>query len=310
MAVMYSNPLRYKSRLHLFNNFRRYIATMPNVRLYVGEVAVGDRNWEVTSASNPDDFQFRTRDLLWHKENVLNQVIWRFDKSWEFGCWCDGDVMFNRQDWALETIHQLAVYDWVQPFSSHTDLGPNHEVLKTRYGMAYLYQKGVEAQVTGDAPPKDGESEYWRLGSPGFAWAFRREAFEACGSLMDRCVLGSADLHMAMGLIGSKELTYDTRECGDAYKKYIKIWQERAHRKVNRNVGFVNCALTHQFHGSRNSRGYNWRWKILRDHQYDPAADVFPDDEGLLKLTELKPGFRDAVRAYLASRQEDDLRVG
>ncbi len=71
----------------------------------------------------------------------------------------------------------------------------------------------------------------------------------------------------------------------------------------------MNAALTHQFHGGRQSRGYDWRWKITRDERYDPFEDVFYDDEGIIKLTDQKPVLRDKIRAYFMSRSEDDLRT-
>lgn len=306
MAVMYSNPLRWKSRLRLFNDFRRYVSTLPNIRLYVCEITYGDRPFEATSAANPDDVQLRSRTLAWHKENALNLAVWRFPKTWEFGCWCDADVMFSRHDIGLETIHQLQIFDWVQMFRTQTDLGPNHEILATRDGMAYRYVTGLYKQTV-DRSPDD--SEYWQKGAPGFCWAFRREAFEACGSLMDRCPLGSADLHMSMGIIGYDDLTYDTREGSAAYKHYIKTWQKRAYRAVGGNVGFVDAHIQHAHHGLRSTRGYNWRWQILRDYDFNPYEDLYPDDEGLFLLTPEKPRMRDAIRAYLSSRNEDDVRV-
>jgi hypothetical protein len=308
LACLYSNPMRWNSRERLFNDFRRYMSGLPNIVLHVVEVAYGDRPFEVTSRDEPTDTQLRTRTDLWHKERALNLAIWNsFPKDWEYGGWIDGDIYWNRYDVGLEAIHQLQRYDWVQLFSSHTDLGPRQEILRSRAGMAYLFHEDM-VQLTRDEVPQP-EDEYWQVGAPGFGWAFRRESFEACGSLMDACILGSADLHMALGLIGSKHLTLDVRECGEGYKRYIRIWQERANRAIKGNVGYVEAALTHAFHGPRDSRGYNWRWKILRDHGYDPVTDVFPDDEGLWRLTELKPGLRDAIRVYQASRNEDDVRV-
>jgi hypothetical protein len=43
----------------------------------------------------------------------------------------------------------------------------------------------------------------WTVGATGGAWAFRRPAFDAVGGLLDTCILGSADWHMAFGLAGA-----------------------------------------------------------------------------------------------------------
>ncbi len=302
VAVMYSNPYRFATRLKLFNDCIRHMQSMPNIRLYIGEVAYGDRPFEVTSHNYPDNVQLRTRDTLWHKENALNQVIERFHPSWEYGAYVDGDFNFNRHDIGLETIHQLQHHQWVQMFSEYTDLGPDHQVLRTSPGFAYAYDKGLDVHGK-----KLGS--YGHPGAPGGAWAFRRESFNSCGRLIDFCILGSADHHMAIGLVGSNREHPDTHKCGDAYAEAIKTWQERAYRVVRGNIGFVKAHVCHHYHGPRKSRGYEWRWKILRDSKFDPHRDLFRDDQGLFRLTDLKPKLRDEIHHYFRFRNEDDISL-
>src|SRR5580700_553338 len=67
VACMYSNPQRWPVRRELMNDFRKRMESSPNVILYVGEVAFGDRPFEVTDSANPLDFQFRSRHELWLK---------------------------------------------------------------------------------------------------------------------------------------------------------------------------------------------------------------------------------------------------
>lgn len=298
LAVAYSNPLRWNSRQWLFNEFRRHMETLPNIRLYVVELAFGDRPFEVTNKDCPYDIQFRTRSEIWHKENLLNLAIWRFDRDWEYGGWVDGDIAFSKRNVGIETIHQLQHYDWVQMFSQVQDLGPNEEVLNTRPGYCYALERGLD--VIGKPI-----NQYGWPGSPGFAWAFRRESFEACGGLLDTCILGSGDHHMAVGLSGGDPTHYDTEYCGEAYKESIETWQARAYRAVKGNIGAVPGLITHSWHGPRPQRGYETRWKILRDFDYNPYKDIHRDDEGVYTLSDQKPGFRDAIRKYFRSRNED-----
>src|SRR5262245_60041279 len=105
VAVPYSNPCRWRTRRSLFNDFRRSIEASANVKLYVGELAYGDRPFEVTSSDHSLDFQWRTAHELWHKENILNLVVSRFPPTWKYGAYIDGDVVMTRYDWALEAIH-------------------------------------------------------------------------------------------------------------------------------------------------------------------------------------------------------------
>lgn len=302
LAAVYSNPCRYEARKNLFNDFRRHAATLPNVRLYVGELAYGDRPFEVTTAGNQDDFQWRTRHELWHKENLINLVVRQFDHGWEYGGYCDGDFTWSRHDLGLEAVHALQHYDWAQLFSHYTDLGPDHRPLGTFPGFAYAYEQGVD--VHGNPV---GNNYGWP-GAPGGCWAFRREAFEACGGLLDTCVLGSGDHHMALGLVGWQK-DHPDLHCGDAYARSIKLWQARAYAAVRGNIGYVPAHACHHFHGPRRQRGYDWRWRILKDNAYDPRADIYPDARGVYQLTPDKPRLRDDIRRYFRGRNEDDVRT-
>src|SRR5690242_18480192 len=95
VAAAYSNPLRWRSRRVLFQEFRSWIESVPGVRLYVAELAYGGRPFEVTQPGNPADIQLRTVHELWHKENLLNLVIARFPASWQYGMILDGDIQFT-----------------------------------------------------------------------------------------------------------------------------------------------------------------------------------------------------------------------
>ena len=48
VASAYSNPLRWRTRRVLMNDFRQHMAASPNVALHAGELAYGDRPFEVT----------------------------------------------------------------------------------------------------------------------------------------------------------------------------------------------------------------------------------------------------------------------
>jgi hypothetical protein len=71
----------------------------------------------------------------------------------------------------------------------------------------------------------------------------------------------------------------------------------------------VECHAIHFWHGPMDKRGYLTRPKILIDNLYSPALDVRYDENGLLQLTGNKPKFRDQIRQYFKSRNEDQLAV-
>jgi len=315
VAVAYSNPCRWKTRRNLFNDFRRHLATLPNVKLYVGELAYGERPFEVTSADHPNDLQMRTREELWHKENILNATIQRlFPVDWQYGAYVDGDCHFTRVDIGLETIHQLQHFDWVQMYSTYSDLSPNHHPMRVLKSFAYRYVNGElsEPQLAEAAKGGYYGTTHHGVGTTGLAWAFRRESFNACGGLLDTCILGSGDWHMAFGLASTPDWhpqVAELEKVTPTYANAIKIWQSRSARAVNKNIGVVDCHAIHYFHGSKQRRGYGTRWKILADGKFDPYTDLFRDWQGIWQLANTKPRLRDEIRKYFRSRIEDDISL-
>lgn len=317
VAVAYCNPFRYRTRLHLFNDFRRHISSMPNVKLYVGELAYGERPFEATSANHPLDFQWRVNDVLWHKENILNRVIQHFDKDWQYGAYIDGDFNFTRLDVALETIHMLQLHEWVQMFSTYSDLSHDHQPMRILKSFGMRFGTGeLTPEILGKAA-KDGylysvTSKRGGIGTTGGAWAFKRSALNACGGLLDTCVLGSADWHMSFGLAGEPDTHPQTAElvqCGVNYAKSIKAWQNRASIVTRKNIGYVNCHAIHHWHGSKKQRGYGTRWKILKDNDFNPYVDLYRDVNGIYQLNPDKWKLRDEIRKYFMSRNEDDISL-
>lgn len=276
------------------------MARTPNVVLHVAEATYGDLPFEVTEAGHPYDYQFRGKSTLWLKENLLNLAVREFPSDWKYGAYIDGDCTFTRYDWALETIHLLQHYSWVQLFTQYSDLGPNQEILGTHHSCVkrHLDNLGVPRNYT--------------KGATGLAWAFTRQAFDAVGGFMDRCILGSGDWHMALGLIGEPDRSPEVsqmRGAGAAYSDYIRTWQARANREFRHNIGVLENYVTHHFHGPKALRQYGERWKILQANDYNPYVDIYPDWQGLYQLTPEKPRLRDGIRRYFSVRSEDDIRT-
>jgi hypothetical protein len=346
VAVAYSNPYRSRVRRQLANDFRRHMAGCPNVVLHVGELAYGDRPHEVTGIDpsltgakeieqqvryfHEFDVQLRTSHELWHKENILNRVIQTFPPGWKYGAYIDADFVMTRPDWALEAIHLLAHFEWVQLFSSYTDLTFDHRPyrLSRTFAWNFTHQGDFLADLKDTSKRRQhygyGRELYPRrrkgvfpftaedAGAPGGAWAFRRSSFDAVGGLLDVCIEGSADWHMAFGLVDAIDAEQErvrreetTGRCNE-YLHAVLSWQRRAASAVKRNIGCVNCHAVHHFHGSRLTRQYGARRKILYENGFDPNTDISRDWQGVYQLTGNKPKLRDALRAHFVGKNDDD----
>jgi hypothetical protein len=291
-----SNPCRYKSRYALYRAFAARMAAA-GVTLWTVEAAFGDREHAVTSADDAHHIQVRIHDEYWHKESLLNHGIARLPMDWQYVAWIDADVEFVRDDWATETLHALQHYDVVQPWSHADDLGPHRERIESHTSFCFCHLKGHSYEQGRKYGP------FWH---PGFAWAARRRAIEGLGGLLDWPILGAADHHMALALVGNVGASA-AGGLHPSYYRNLHIYQDRAEAHVRRNIGYVPGLLLHHWHGKKANRQYQERWSILQKHQFDPDTDLKRDSRGLYQLTNRKIGLRDDLRAYFRARNEDSV---
>lgn len=293
-----SNPIRYRSRVRLF---KEYIGRMHDagVTLWLVEAAFGERTPELEALDQKYDWlqviRLRNDHELWQKEAMINAARRFLPPEAKYIAWQDADIGYVREeDWALETLHVLQNFPVVQTFSHAIDLGPRFEPTTTHVGFAYAYRE------LGMRPTKD----YGHKMHPGYAWAWRRKAWDYVGGMFDCGILGSGDRHMATGLIGSAKQSLSVNVHPN-YRKAVMQWQDRATTFIKGNIGYVPGTIFHYFHGLKADRKYASRWKILEKHKFDPEHDIIRDGDGLWLLRGSKPKLRDDIQAYFRARSED-----
>jgi hypothetical protein len=295
-----SNSPRYHSRYRLFREWMKEMEATPNVKLYVVELAFGDRHHEVTESVCPNHLQLRTNHEIWHKENMINLAAqWLFPHNWKYMAWIDGDVSFRNPMWAQETLHQLQHYQVVQPWSQALDLGPMGNIMQVHNSFGFVHSAGFKMSASW-------KKEY-HYGHSGFAWACTRKFWENLPNkgLMDFAILGSADHHMAWAMVGKVDESLPGHiSCG--YRRLCKEWERDAVHVTRKRVGFVQGRIEHSFHGSKKKRYYKERWQILKDHHYDPEIDLAYDNQGLTYLL-CKPDLEHQIHKYFRARQEDSI---
>lgn len=305
ILTVVTNPIRFRSRWRLFDDFRRRVECLGGL-LYVAEIQFGDREFCVTDTENPRHLRLHTDHEVWHKENALNLLMHRLPLDAEYLAWVDADVSWARGDIFNETLHQLQHYQIVQMWSEAQDLDPNHQVLQHHRSFVYCWTHGIPYTQYVPYPYGNGRKNItWH---PGFAWAARRDAIDALGGLVDFCILGSADNHMAHALIGEVDRTI-LEPLTDRYKSMLRRWQGYATKHIKQNIGYVPGLVLHEWHGPKAARRYQDRWKILTETQFDPDTDLKPDWQGLLQLTDRSLALRDRIRAYFRGRDEDSTHV-
>lgn len=300
VVVSIFNPRRFESRIRLFREFEAYVHAS-GANLFVVEAAFGDRACEVTEPNNKMHLQLRTDVELWHKERLLNLGIQRLPKEARFVAWLDPDVHFSRHDWANETVHMLQHHPVVQMFGQAANLAPNEEIMWTARGIARGWQEyGFPVWECPDSILR-GTKDH-----PGLGWAFRREALDAMGGLLDFCVAGSADLHM-VGAWAKNYLLGHPHDLSPGYQEHLREWAVRADKVVGGNVGYVAGTAFHHWHGKTNQRGYDNRWQIMVQNKFDPAKDLITDTQGMLRWSGRNPELALAIKRSLAGRNEDSI---
>ena len=303
-VAVYFNPLQWKSRKRLFEEFIPYME-FSGCKVFTVEIAFADKAFEVTEANNPWHLQLRTNEELWHKERGLNLGIAeliRLVPDCEYIATIDADVRFSNPLWVEQTINALQHFCVVQPFSEWQNLNPKHEsmykgesILKKFDSIGYHQEPALSLSQVGN-------------GHPGLAWAWRRETLEQLGGLIDVCISGSGDTHMANALCGDPAFNYHARMSA-GFRSHLERWAERCERYVNQNVGYVNGICTHYWHGKSELRGYEKRWDIVCFHKFDPTTDLYCSLNGLYKFSHQKPKLKTDIRRTMGERHEDSVDV-
>lgn len=311
------NSPRYRARADNYDRFKAMCAAA-GVNLVTVEAAFGARRFEVTERDNLFHVQVRTEDELWTKENLINIGIAHIMQIWPDAreiAWVDSDCfpMSTPREWFDETWHQLQHYEFVQMWEYMINFGPDFQpisgpqmsFMKTYAANGFEVPKGKNVKHT-----LAGNSGLVALGRPGLAWAANVTALNKVGRLLDKCILGSGDWHMAHGLVGAMLQNSSEFVKLSKYAQYLFHFQELCERHIKRDVGYVPVTVGHWFHGDKKDRKYGSRGQILIDAGYDPAIDVKYDTQGLLQLETWEPRqitLRDKIRDYFATRNEDSI---
>ena len=297
------NPRGFKSRFNLYRKFAPYVE-YSGATLITVEVAFNERPFEVTTPYNPHHLQLRTTAELWHKERALNLGIAHLLKHYPEAkkvAWIDADVKFSNDDWVKDTLLALDHYDVVQMYSEAQNLNPKHERMWSANSLFSNYINKVGFHQEPPIPLK-----YISGGHPGLAWAATIKALNHLGGLLDVCVHGSGDTHMANALMGDVSL-YTSEYLAAGLMNTYKEWAAKCDKFIKKNIGYINGICFHFWHGKSVQRGYEKRIDLICFHQFDPATDLLVDDNGLYKWAGNKPEMEYDLRLTMISRNEDSI---
>lgn len=292
IITVISNICEFRRRWDLMKQFIERTENLPNVKLYVVELAYGNQDFHITSASNPQHLQLRTEYALWHKENMINLGIRKLlPANWKAVAWIDGDIEFENPNWVLDTLKVLTEFDVVHLFTTCFDLDEKEIPMSIFQSFGYKYCHGEKFNYVRGI-------NYWH---PGYAWACTREYYEKVGGLYDKGILGSGDYIMCQGYFskpafGHKLLTH--------FKKNVETYISNL-SKIK--IGYIPTNIKHYFHGSKANRKYVERNEILVRYNYNPTEHIQYDEQGIIVPTPNMPRqFLIDIYNYFAERNEDE----
>lgn len=295
IIMVISNPCNYKRRIILAKEFINRLEFENDVILYIVELAYFNEPFYLTDETNSRHLQLRSRFPMWHKENMINIGVKKLlPKTWKAFAWIDSDIEFDSPTWAMDTLKILnGSRDIIQLFSHCIDMDQREHAMRIFQSFGYQYNKKIKYTNAG--------INYFH---PGYAWAMTRKAYEKINGLYEYGILGSGDFNMALCLIG-KSINSVNRGESESYKQSVLDFENKI---KGFRLGYVPGVIRHYFHGSKANRGYDTRWKILIDHEYDPIKHLTKDENGLIKPTKECPKIiLTKIMEYFKSRNEDEF---
>ncbi len=308
------NPCGYRALPANLRTFReRFAAT--GVPLVIVELAIGDQAHSAGPGYG-EVRKLRTRDILWHKERLLNVGIAALiGRGFRKIAWLDADVVFDDPaQWAWRVWEELERGAVCQAFA----LAEGSQHAAQISAVLHHRRTGV-AKPDAIAPSL---RHPWGVlrGHTGFAWAARAEVLQSA-MLYDRGVLGGGDGIMRFACLPRDEgwerelrrkftSVQACAHCGHRnesppYTSDGLEWARRWSDAVGGRVGYVHQRIVDLEHGSHGNRGWSTRREILFRHGFDPARDIELDDQGCWRWASAKPALHREVERYFADRRED-----
>ena len=242
--------------------------------LRIAEAAIDGR---FVAADDGDDLRLPidASHRLWQKEALLNAAIATLPAEIDAVAWIDADLTLP-PGWAERTLAALRRFPIVQLFGAVRHESPTG--VRERPGLVAA-----------------------RRGTPGHAWAARREAIEA--GLFDLAILGGGDSlmhHAWTGRTGGASLT----DLPPTIRERFVAWAKQAWCPVRGRVGWVDQTITHHWHGPPRRRHPADRGRRLYAAGFDLDRHLVRD-RGLWRWTPAADPVRRVVADYFAERTKD-----
>jgi hypothetical protein len=261
IIACYFNSEKSPYRLKAFNQFYNSIKHL-NYRIV--ECVIGDGKPELPYLSDKNISIVYTKDLLWHKETLLNNLVKELPKEFKYVFWLDADIIFDNLNWMVDAVEVLKTKNICQPFEYCVHLKQGEQspsfnisvITSSKTTTPNLVNSRVWRSFCANHTTSDNwkSEDYNTHGHVGFAWGARREILELV-PLYDRALIGGADHIIAHAAAGQISHSCIVKAFNDNIEE-INEWSKKFSYLVNNKIGYVKGNLYHIWHGDLNKREY------------------------------------------------------
>lgn len=336
VTVIY-NYCEYKLRYDLCEKFINKYKNHQGVNLYVVELVYGKQKFKITNKNNKNHLQLRTKDPLWHKENLINIAIKKMlPQNWKYVAWIDCNISFVNNNFVQKTISRLQSYDVVQMFkiinfdekfdksttkhsffykkesewgsintlnnlkNNNTTISKFSKTLVPLKKKLDLIKSHTKKQSDKNKDPLIDNNEKFES-VPGGAFACTRRAYDAIGKIYDSSIVGGGDAIFVSALMNKNKLK--DRHVSASFIEDIDNYIENVSKL---KATYVDNSAVYYFHGKRSNRQYTKRYSIITN--YDPQKDISYDINGVIQLKNTTKGkvIQKGINQMFVDRNEDD----
>jgi hypothetical protein len=293
IIVPYFNFFNWKSYKTNLDNFLLKNSFPSNAKIIISE---GYINNGLNDYSNKiyKHLKFKLKNMFWAKENLINLAINNLPKDWQFAVWVDRDVIFESDLWVNETIKKLKESDIIHPWNKLFYLNKQNQIPYPNYpNLSIFYTK---------SDPK----LHLKKGHSGMAWGINKNFYNKIGKIIDWQIVGGGDVTLAFccGIKEKEKLkqlpSVQTEGMKNEVYNYSKYFE-------NVKYDYVNASIYHAIHGTQENRQYKSRWDILHNNNFDPAKDIFYNQEGIIEFSKSwEDKAAKQIENFFLLRKEDD----
>jgi len=242
-------------------------------------------------------------NILWQKERLLNIALENLPKEYTNVAWIDCDIIFENENWVEEVNEKLKDYKVLQLFENAKRLDENGNVGKVSKSIIKRISELNRVDID------------LSKGTPGFAWAIRREILDNI-KFLDTMILGGGDSMMFVSYFNGVLYYQNITKLKSLYESYLikkynkdildmfEEWNKKTIRLIDSSVSFIEGDIIHLYHGKMINRNYNSRYEILSELKFNKELDISMGDNNLWKINRIE--LLSKIGRYFEGRNEDD----